>query len=159
MTDKEITPHEMFGGTDPTVHEQISELAEHIAIEMDAVDELKTEHAKRKEALDAAKEKLCNMLTEAGMESCKLENGLTPKAKLNRKYFKASGVDNATLHLWLKSVDLADIIVPYVHFQTLQATMKEYEEQGGDVPDNVFTVSLQPTVTMYGRSKFRKERD
>ena len=156
----EVTTDEMFGNKDDdlTVKDQIRSLAEHIAIEMDAVDQLKKEHTKRKEALDSAKEKLSNILREAGMESCKLENGLTPKAKITKKFFKAAGVDDETLHGWLKRMQLGDIIIPYVHYQTLQSTLRTFEEQGGEISEEIINVSATPTVTMYGKAKFLESR-
>ena len=144
---------------DDNVRDQISELAIHIATEMDEVDKLKAEYVKRNDLLDAAKEKLCTILQEAGMQSCKLENGLNPKTKINRKYFKAAGVEDYTLHTWLRLVSLGDIIIDYVHWQTLQASLKAYEEQGGEVPGTIINVSLQPTVTMFGKAKFLAERE
>lgn len=150
----ELSDADMFAGDATDLNEQIRVLAEHVAIEMDAVDKLKKEHSNRKEALDQAKAKLCEILQEAGMESCKLDCGLNPKAKVNRKFYKAEGVDDPMLHDWLRSSDLGDIIVPYVHHMTLQSTLKVYEEMGNELPSNMFNVSLQPTITMYGKAKY-----
>ena len=157
--EKEITADEMFGSNEAKVQDQIREMAEHIAIEIDAVDNLHKEFVRRKEVLDAAKEQLCRVLQEAGMDSCKLESGLNPKAKVNRKYFKVGDVEDATLHTWLRGIELGDIIKPYVHFQTMQSALREFEEQGGKIPENIVTISLHPTVTMYGKSKFLKARE
>jgi len=154
----EPTTNEMFGTDAKTAEEQINELAEYIAIEDNELDMLKSDLAIRKMKLDTAKEQLCNLLKESGMESCKLENGLTPKAILKPKYFKAQGVTDDQLHTWLQKVGLRDIIKPSVHFQTLQGAMKEYEAQHGDVPKEVINVSVQHTVTMYGKTKFITER-
>lgn len=140
--------------TSTTINDQIGELSETITIEMDAVDKLGKEHIRRKKALDAEKERLNLMMTDSSMKSCALECGLTPVAKVNRKYFKAQGVDDPTLHGWLRAHELGDVIIPYVHYQTLQATLKEYENQGGEIDDSVFTVSNVPTVTMRGKAAY-----
>jgi len=149
---KSVDSASMFTST--TINEQIGTLAEAVATEMDAVDRLKKEHTRRKDALDAEKERLSNMLTDAGMKSCALECGLTPVAKTNRKYFKAQGVDDPTLHGWLHAHELGDVIIPYVHYQTLQATLKSYEEMGGEIDDSVFNVSNVPTITMRGKAAY-----
>ncbi len=138
---------------------QIRETAEWCAIEDDALIKIKDELTTRKATLDLAKEKLCNMLRENGMESCKLESGLNPKAKSVMKYYKAPGIDDATLHNYLKSKDLGDIIQPYVHWQTLNATLKSFEEAGGEVDKAVINPSMTHTVTLYGKSKFLAGRE
>ena len=148
------TDEGMFEDTNVDVNEQIRELAEHVAMEMFKVEQLYKEHSKRKEALDVSKEQLCKILQEAGMESCKLECGLNPKAKVNRKIFKAEGVDDPMLHDWLREAGLGDVIIPYVHYMTLQSTLKAYEDQGGELPGKMFNVSLQPTITMNGKTKY-----
>ena len=156
---KDITANEMFGSDNGALQDQIREMAEPIAIEIDTLDKLSKELIQRKEVLDAAKEQLCRVLQEAGMESCKLESGLSPKAKVNRKYFKVADIEDTVLHAWLREVELGDIVKPYVHFQTMQAALRAYEEQGGEIPEKIVTISLQPTVTMYGKSKFLKARE
>ena len=143
---------DMFTST--TINDRIGALAEAVATEMDAVDKLKKEHTRRKDALDAEKERLSNMLTDAGMKSCALECGLTPIAKVNRKYFKAQGVDDPMLHGWLRSHELGGIIIPYVHYGTLQSTLKDYEGMGGEIDDSVFNVSNVPSVTMRGKTAY-----
>jgi len=153
----ELTEIEMFGTETASVEKRIEEMSIFIAVEDNAVAELYKEHSQRKAALDQLKSDLSMLMRENGMESCKLANGLNPKAKIVRKFFKQSEVADEQLHQWLVDNELGDIIKPYVHFQTLQATMKSFL---GEVPDTIFNVSDVPTVTMYGKSKFlagRKE--
>ncbi len=148
------TGDDMFAGDNLSQLTQIGEMAETLAVEMDAVDKLYKEHSRRKEALDAAKEQLNRLLTEAGMESCKLECGLTPRTRTNKRIFKATGVDDEQLFDWLRGKDLGDIIKETVHHGTLTSTMKEFEDQGNELPESVFQVSLQPTITMGGKSAY-----
>jgi hypothetical protein len=94
------------------------------------------------------------LLQQAGLESIKLEGGLTPRAKVVRKYFKQAGVTDEILFGWLAENNLAGVIKPTVHFQTLQATLKDFDEQGNLVPAELFNVTDTPTVIMFGKSKY-----
>lgn len=145
---------DMFEADSKDTVAQIDEFAQGVCLEMEAVEQLYKEHSRRKEALDAAKEQLNRILTEAGMESCKLECGLNPRTKTNRRIFKAKGVDDDQLFDWLRGKDLGDIIKPTVHHGTLNSTMKEYEQQGNELPESVFNVSVRPTITMGGKTAF-----
>lgn len=49
---------------------------------------------------------------------------------------------------------LADIIKPTVNFNTLNSSLKEYEQQGNVVPDSIATKSMKPAIRMNGKSKF-----
>ncbi len=151
---EETTTEDMFPGDSTDTLAQIDEFAQGLAVEMDAVDKLYKEHSRRKEAVDAAKEQLNRLLTEAGMESCKLECGLNPQAKINRRIFKASGLDDQSLHDWLRSMALGDIIKETVHHGTLNSTMKEWEDAGNKLPENTFQVSVRPTITMGGKTAY-----
>lgn len=134
--------------------DKISEFAEGLAIEMEAVDELKVEHTRRKGVVDAAKAQLCIMLREAGMQSCKLECGLNPSAVTNTKYYAVGGINTEEFFGWLNQNNLGDIIKPTVHFQTLQATLKEFESQGGEIPESVVKRSEELTIRMNGKSAY-----
>ena len=134
--------------------DKIDHLARYIVREEVAVGKLKDEHTQRKEALDQDKENLAVMLREAGMFSCKLDCGLMPCAKDTKKYYAPA--DKEVFFKLLRDNGLDDIIVPHVHFQSLQSAMKAFEEQGGNVPEE-FTISVRPTVTMRGKSLFIKE--
>ena len=144
----------MFDTDDSTAITQIGEMAERLAVEMDAVDKLYKEHSRRKEALDAGKEQLNRALTEAGMDSCKLACGLTPRTRVNERIFKAAGVDDDSLLSWLRDHGLGDIIKETVHHGTLTSTMKEHRNMGNELPESMFQVSLRPTITMGGKSAY-----
>ena len=154
MSEEQINTEEMFGGDEVNTQELIRELAEWIATEMDATDKLGKEMIRRKEALDAAKEKLNHTLTEAGMKSCKLECGLNPSAKTDTRYYPVAGINSPEFFDWLKENELADIIKPTVHFQTAQSTLKAYEEQGNEVPEAVVKKSLVYTIRMNGKAAY-----
>ena len=153
---------EMFAQTGEqkeTLERTAAQLAEFIAIEDAAVEALKREHTTRKENLDATKTQLAELLASAGVDSIKLENGLSPKVMKSVKYFKAQGVGDEDLFAFLHKNDLGDIIKPYVHWGTLQSTMKDFVGQGGVTPDTVFNVSDVLTVRMNGKSKFLAARN
>jgi hypothetical protein len=152
MNEAEKQIAEQFGGED--IKSKISEFAEGVAIEMDAVDKLKKEHTRRKEALDAAKAQLHTMLKEAGMQSCKLDCGLTPSASMSTKYYSVAGLNTEEFFEWLKDNNLADIIKPTVSFMTLQSTLKEFEAQGGEVPESVVKKSDVLSVRMGGKAAY-----
>jgi hypothetical protein len=52
-----------------------------------------------------------------------------------------------------------DIIKPYVHFQTLQSTLKEFEGLGGPIPEDLFKVSEVKSVKMFGKTNFLKSQE
>ena len=132
---------------------RIQEMAEHIAIESNAVSDLSDQVKKRKESLDQAKADLAMLMMQSGMESVKLDNGLTPRAKIAVKYFKGKGLSDDELFGWLKDHDLGGIIKPTVNWSTLNVTVAEYVDQWGELPD-IFQKQETPTVTMYGGGKF-----
>jgi hypothetical protein len=147
------TMDDLFNADTQTVESLSSELAEHIAREDDALDKLNAELSDRKARLDEAKEKLADILMQSGLDSIKLTSGLSPKVKINRRFFKAKGVDDDMLFGWLRTNQLEAIIKPTVHFQTLQSTLKAYEEQGNILPEIINAID-QKTITMYGKAKF-----
>jgi hypothetical protein len=137
-----------------TVQQQISDLTVHVCNEMGAVEALKKEHTSRKEKLDVAKEQLNSLLTQNGMDSCKLECGLTPRRTSKMKYYPVGGVNSEDFFDFLNKNSLADIIKPTVHFGTAQSTLKEFEAQGGEVPEAVCKKSVELSVTMGGKTAF-----
>jgi len=134
-----------------------AKLAEAIAIEDDALDQLDREMKRRKAALDEQKETLATLMLQAGVTSLKLTSGLNPLAKVERKYFKASGIGDDELFAWLREAGLDAIIKPSVHFQTLQATVAEFVEGGGQLPAILRAVDRK-TIRMNGKSKFLASR-
>lgn len=146
-----------FATPTQSIEEQCATLAEDIALEDEAVSNLESEFKRRKESNKAAKTQLAELLISAGLQSVKLESGLSPKVKQNRKFFTAAGTTDETLHSWLRDNEMGSIIKPHVHFQTLQATLKAHEEQGNELPE-MFNVSIENTVTMYGKSKFLQSK-
>ena len=151
---------EMFAVDEVAVASQVSGLAQNIAFEDAALSTLDRELKNRKQKLDEAKLQLAEILIQAGLQSIKLEDGLSPKGVHKRKYYKQAGVTDKQLFSWLEMCKLGDIIKPTVHFGTLQATLKAHEQGGNDIPDDIFNVTDFNTVTLYGKSKFlaAKER-
>ena len=151
---------QMFAADEKTVEAKAAELAESIAIEDDVLTKMGKELSARKTKLGETKEALGSLLTQAGLSSIKLESGLSPSVKIDRKIFKASGVPDDNMFAWLRDNNLGDIIITkhQVHYQTLQSTLKVFEDGGGDLPGDLFNVSKQTTVRMNGKSKFLANR-
>lgn len=148
---------EMFGSETESLERTAAQLAEFIAIEDDAVSRLKHELTERTENLDACKEQLATVLNQAGLQSIKLESGLSPAVAEKTQYFKAAGVDDPILFVWLRDNDLGDIIKPTVHFGTLQSTLKAFVDGGGVLPE-IINVSTKLTIRMNGKAKFLAAR-
>jgi len=137
---------------------QIAELAEWVATEDDALGAISEELTRRGKELDLAKEQLCSLLMAAGLHSIKLESGLSPAVQINRKFYKASGVDDDRLFAFLKQHSLDGIIKPTVHFGTLQSTMREFEEQGNVLPPDVINAVDVRTVRMNGKTQYLSQK-
>ena len=148
---------EMFSGDSADVTAQIDTLARKLALDMDAYTKMDRELKDRKDQIDRAKETLCCILEEAGMESCKLACGLNPKATNKKKFGKAEGIGDEQMHEWLRKVNMGDIIVPYVHYGTLQSALQAREAGGNEVSEDVFKTWIVKGVTLYGKSKFLAE--
>ena len=142
---------EMFETSTASIEQKVESMAVFIAKEDDALAKLSSELAERKANLDQAKADLAMLMRQNGIEKISLANGLTPKATMTRKFFKAAGVDDEQMFGWLRENELGDIIKPYVHYQTLQGTLKAFT---GEIPETIFNVSDVPSITMYGKTKF-----
>ncbi len=140
-----------------TIEATAAQLAEAIAIEDDELARLDTEFKARKAALDEQKEKLAMLLISNGLDSIKLSNGLTPSASVTRKFFKAKGVTDETLHTWLRQAGLGSVIRETVHFGTLNSTLREYEHSA-PLPDAIIQVTEKPTIRMNGKAIFLAAR-
>ena len=156
---EEFSVTDAFSQEAEHIESTATQLAEHIVIEEDKIDQLETGLKTRKEKLAEAKEQLASLLMQAGLESIKLESGLNPKVRINRRYYRQAGLGDEELFAWLAANQLDGIIKPTVHFGTLQSAMKEYEEQGNTPPENIFNTVDQRTVTMYGKSKFLERKN
>lgn len=150
---------EMFVTPTGELEVTAARLAEEIAVEESTLDDLKEQVKQGEAEVKAKKAELATLLMQAGMDSIKLTCGLTPKVKIRRRFYKQAGITDEDLHTWLAEAKLADIIVPYVHFQTLQSTLAQHEEQGQNIPETIFNVVDEPTVTMYGKSKYLKAKE
>jgi hypothetical protein len=145
----------MFGTQTEGLEKKVEAMAVFIAVEGDAIDATQDTINARKANLDQVKAELATLMRQNGIEKLSLTNGLTPKAVIKRKYFKATGVSDELLQQWLFDNGLGDIIKPTVNFNTMQSTLASFN---GEIPDAVFNVTDVPSITMYGKAKFLAER-
>ena len=148
------TINSMFNIANEPIEKQAAQLADFIVKEESQIETIDSALKQRKENLDECKTQLAKLLIQAGLESIKLEGGLTPKAKIVRKYFKQAGITDEMLFEWLSQNDLGGIIRPTVYFNTLQSALKEFEQQGNVLPGDLFNTLDTPTITMFGKSKY-----
>ena len=158
MTTASTDIEAMFEAPSDTVQATVDQLAQNIVTDDERLEQLKTAVKELEDNIKARKRDLAMMLISNGMDSVKLTCGLSPRAKTIRKYFKAAGVSDEHLHEWLRANDLDGIIRPTVHFQTLQSTLAQYEEQGNIIPDTLFNVCDEPTVVLYNKAKYLNSR-
>jgi hypothetical protein len=149
----------MFNTNAASVEKTAAQLADFIVREESQIEAIDSVLKNRKENLEQCKTQLAQLLIQAGIESIRLEGGLAPRAKIVRKYFKQAGVSDEMLFEWLSRNDLDGIIKPYVHFTTLQAALKDFEEQGNILPDELFNTLDTPTITMFGKSKYLQKTE
>jgi len=149
---------QMFQAPLSQIRENIESMAAACAVEDENIRLMEKQLADRKKQRDKAKEDLARLLIQNGMESVKLANGLTPRAVVKQRIFKAAGVSDESVFNWLEDNDLDGIIRPSVHFKTLDNTLKQYRENGGRIPEELFNQSEQLTVNIYNKSKFLAQR-
>lgn len=149
----------MFGTQTESLEKQAETLAVFIATHDDEITKTKERLSVLEQELVEAKTNLATMMIQNGIESLKLSNGLSPKAKTQTKYFKVAGIEDVQLFDWLNANNMGEIIKPFVHFQTLQSALQQFVDQGGEVPAELITVNSTPTITLYGKSKFLAGRD
>jgi hypothetical protein len=140
---------------------QMEELVERIAIEDDAIKELEKEFKARKEILNNCKTQMYHLLINNNCANGhKFDNGILIKPKVKTRIFKAAGVDDDMLFLWLRGHGLGDIIKEVVYHQTLTATMKEQIELGEKLDTDIFAKSDEYTTAFSGngKAKFLKAR-
>jgi len=147
----------MFAGENTTINSAAEKLAEFIAFEDDAIARLEDQLKARKARLEETKTQLAEIMLQNGQESIKFTNGLTPKAKIQVKYYKAAGIEDTQLFDWLNQNNMGEIIKPYVHFHTLQSAIQQFVEHGGSIPSDLLIETKTPTVVMYGKNKFLRE--
>jgi hypothetical protein len=144
----------MFAAPAASIEKAASQLAKFLVREDAEVKKLEEALQERKNHLEQCKIQLAQLLQQAGLESIKLKGGLTPRAKIVRKYYKQTDITEEQLFQWLSDHDLSGIIRPAVNFQTLQSTLIEFESQGNSIPSHVFNVIDTPTVILHGKTTY-----
>lgn len=140
---------------------QMEELVERIAIEDDAIKQIEKDFKARKEVLQSCKTQMYHLLMNNNCANGhKFDNGILIKPKVKTRIFKAAGVDDDMLFLWLRGKGLGDIIKEVVYHQTLTATMKEQLEMGNELDTDIFNKSDEFTTAFAGngKAKFLKAR-
>ena len=143
-----------FSNVTPAMEATASELATKIVFDDDLVTQKAKELKELKFQLTTDKEQLADLLIQANLDSIKLKNGLTPKVKHNREFYKQKGVTDDDLFAWLEARNLEHIIKRKVHPATLTKAMGDYKDGGGECPEAMFNVLNKRTVTLYNKSKF-----
>lgn len=143
---------DMFKNETSMLKNQIKRAAEWIVQEEEAITTAKKDLVQRQEALDKSKADLSTLMQQNGFDRIILDNGLSPKAKNSIKYYKTA--DDDLFFDWLNNNNLGGIINPYVHFQTMQAALSEFEQQGGIIDKNLINKIEVPSVVMYDKSKY-----
>jgi hypothetical protein len=155
----EANVSEMFAAPAGELETTAARLAEEIAVEENTLDNLKEQVKLADAEVKTKKAELATLLMQAGLDSIKLTSGLTPRVKIKRRYYTQSGIDKEHVHSWLMANELGDIILPTVNFNTLQATLKEHQDAGRDIPETIFNVVDEPGIVMHGKSKFLKAKE
>ncbi len=152
--------NEMFGGEEspPQANEGLCALAESIADLDYEVSNLKNELGQKDKKLKKLKEELCLKMIEAGVDKLQFNNGLSPGRVVKPKFFKQAGIEDTQLHDFLRERGLGDIIKPYVHFNTLQATLKAEVEAGRELPENLINQTEEYSVRLNGKSNYLKNK-
>ena len=65
--------------------------------------------------------------------------------------------DEGDFHAWLRKNKPGGIIVDYIHYKTLQATVKEQLAEGKTFPDYV-NIAKVPTATLKVEKKSAKKK-
>jgi len=139
---------------DDTYRDVIKRLAVDYAAAKKDVAQKEGDLAEAKKRLKDLVYKLYGAMTDAGMESTKLDNGLSPSVSTNRRYYQQAGKTKDDVMDFLKDNGLGHIIKEDVHFNTLQSALKEWEGQGNELPIELFNIIDEPTARMGGISKF-----
>ena len=148
------------GESQDSVIGKLAILAEEIAIEDDAIATIDAGLKERKKKLDERKGFLAMQMAQAQMPSFTTDNGLAPRQRAVVKFYRVSGKTEDDVLDWLKQNELAGVIKRTVPFNTLQATLKEFEELHGEtaIPEELFSKSVTQTVTLGNKSKFISKR-
>lgn len=136
----------------------LMKLSESIVESEDRIRAMEKQLTTERANVDEARMQLAVLMQQNGLDAVSLSNGLSPRVKVSRKVYKIKDVDNAIMHDWLRAQGLGDIIHDYVHWPTLNSTINDFIDKGSPVPDDVFTVSEVPSVTMYGKSRYLKSK-
>lgn len=98
-------------------------------------------------------------MQKAGYETIKLSNGLQPRVKEDRRYyFNGGSMDSPVLHEILRDIGLGHLVKQTVSFNSLQASLTEHEDKGGEIPDS-FSVKVEPSVVLGGKTKYLENGD
>lgn len=130
----------------------MGEMAADIAVKSQALKEVEGCVKEMTQILNEMKQKLGEMLLANNCKNGhKFDNGCYAKPLAKTKIYKAKGVTDEQLHQFLKDNDMGDIIVDYVHWQTMNATLKEFMSlNGGSLPSETFNVTTEQTMKFVG---------
>jgi hypothetical protein len=149
---------ELFGAASQDTNVAMSKLAEYIAVEELEIETAEAQLKMRRDNMDACKIQLANMMIQNNMPKFTTAGGLSPSAKIVRKYFWQAGLTEEQKFAWLNSVGLGGLIVQTVFFQTLQGALRQYEEGKHEIPGALINICDVPTIRLNNKSKFLASR-
>ena len=126
---------------------RIKKLAESIVLSEAEIERMQ-------KSVTASRQVLITLMQQAGLDSVKLESGLSPKLETKQRISRRKEVADDAVFTWLAENGMGDIVRPSVHAGTLQNTLQQHTAQGGAVPEEMFSTFEQTTIRFNGRSKF-----
>ncbi len=112
--------------------------------QVQAEKQLRKDYEQAKERREALEESLFVTLENSGLQSVKNDNG-TFFRRIDT-YCSIKKGEQARAYEWLKSHKLDDIIQPTVNSRTLTATLKEWQDQGNEIPEDFINVTTKNRV-------------
>lgn len=162
----DLTPtddiNELFGEDAPAVDlERLEGMAEQLALMKERIDELKAElltltveSGKNKGTgkFDILSKALhIAMVNNHCLNGHKFDSGLNPVPHVKEDYFKKGEVEDVLMFAWLRKNDLGDNIKEMVPWNRLSSVIKAHQEQGNEIPEDIFVKRETPTIR-FGRS-------
>lgn len=157
MNGGEIFDASAFADDSPDAN--IEDLAMWIALEERVLEKMKKEHSERKDKLDATKETVAKLLKAKGLKSMKLDSGLSPCRIVTTKFYLKPETGQEALCRWFEQVGLGDNVKRSVNFHTMQSALKERQEAGHSLPDDLVDLTERDSLRLNNKSAYLSEQN